>query len=337
MGPIDWLSRRAIVFRIWLSGTSVNGVEAERKLSLRLGSGDAGETRVAPAGAGAAASRSRATIRPSGPVPNTPPRSSPRSAAMRRASGDALTRPGACEGAGSTLRVGARRGSAPLLSSAARAGGAGGIEVGWFRLGAGWVAWASRSFFGLPSALPAGFPDCAPSTASPGSPMTATGSETGTVAPASTMCLSSVPPARATNSMTALSVSTSANTSPTATGSPSCFFHSTRRPSSMVGERASITTLVVIHDSGLGLWTWTRDLLSIQHLVHRGDDLRWVGFGRFIQLLVVGHGYVCAGNPYNGRIQLIEGFPLDRVHHLRSDSGERPAFLHHDAAMGLGH
>src|SRR3954451_2946899 len=207
------------------------------------------------------------------------------------------------------------------------------METGRFWPGVGWVACSS---FGCPAPPVPRFAASAP-TSSPGSPITATGSDTGTVAPASTMCLSIVPPVRATSSITALSVSTSAKTSPTATGSPSCFFHSTRRPSSMVGERASITTLAVIHDSGLGLWTWTRDLLSIQHLVHRGDDLRWVGLGRFFQLLVVGHGYVCAGNPYNGRIQLIEGFPLDRVHHLRSDSGERPAFLHHDAAMGLGH
>ena len=67
--------------------------------------------------------------------------------------------------------------------------------------------------------------------------------------PAGTTCLSSVPPARATSSITALSVSTSASTSPTATGSPSPFFHSTRRPSSIVGESASMTTLVAIAQS----------------------------------------------------------------------------------------
>ena len=64
--------------------------------------------------------------------------------------------------------------------------------------------------------------------------------------PADTTCLSSVPPARATSSITALSVSTSASTSPTATASPSFFFHSTSRPSSIVGDSASITTLVLM-------------------------------------------------------------------------------------------
>ncbi len=124
------------------------------------------------------------------------------------------------------------------LSVAFGAGGAGGIDWGRFAPGVGWVACCSGAGAGLPF-----------STASPGSPISATSSETGTVAPAGTTCLSSVPPARATSSITALSVSTSARTSPTATGSPSPFFHSTRRPSSIVGESASMTTLVAIGQS----------------------------------------------------------------------------------------
>ncbi len=85
-----------------------------------------------------------------------------------------------------------------------------------------------------------------PHLSRPAAPIRATSCETGTVVPAGTTCLSSVPPARATSSITALSVSTSASTSPTATASPSFFFHSTRRPSSIVGESASMTTLVAM-------------------------------------------------------------------------------------------
>jgi hypothetical protein len=46
--------------------------------------------------------------------------------------------------------------------------------------------------------------------------------------------------------MTALSVSTSARISPLFTASPSFLSHFTRRPSSIVGESASITTLVAM-------------------------------------------------------------------------------------------
>src|SRR6266568_3286841 len=48
------------------------------------------------------------------------------------------------------------------------------------------------------------------------------------------------------NSITALSVSTSASVSPDVTGSPSCFVHFTRRPSSIVGDKASMWTFVAI-------------------------------------------------------------------------------------------
>ncbi len=239
IGPIDWASRRAIVLRSWVSGTSVNGVpSAGNAMAGRAGAAagrGAAAVAVAVAGRAGAPSRSRSTTRPSGPDPERPARSIPRSAAMRRASGDALMRPpgeaaGAADG-GTALRA------AVGVSPAAFAGGAGGIETGRLRSAVGWVACSCAAV---------GFPF---STASPGSPMSATSSETGTVVPAGTTCLSRVPPARATSSMTALSVSTSASTSPTATASPSPFFHSTRRPSSIVGESASMTTLVAMAQS----------------------------------------------------------------------------------------
>ncbi len=69
---------------------------------------------------------------------------------------------------------------------------------------------------------------------------------TGAVSPSLISRLRSTPSPRATTSMTALSVSTSARISPDLTASPSFFVHLTRRPSSIVGESASITTLVAI-------------------------------------------------------------------------------------------
>src|SRR5687767_4121637 len=156
--------------------------------------------------------------------------------------------------------------------------------------------------------------------------MYATTCATGTVVPAGASCLSSVPLARATSSITALSVSTSARTSPTATVSPACFFHSTRRPSSMVGESASMTTLVAMSPTPV----------QVQYLTHCRHDLVRVGLGRLLQALVVRHRYVGAGDPEHRRIQLIERIPLDYVHDLRSDAGEVPAFLDHHAAVGLG-
>ena len=79
-----------------------------------------------------------------------------------------------------------------------------------------------------------------PSTFSPGAPMYATTLPTGTVLPSAVSTLIRWPSARATSSMTALSVSTSARVSPVFTASPSRFVHLTRRPSSIVGESASM-------------------------------------------------------------------------------------------------
>jgi hypothetical protein len=60
----------------------------------------------------------------------------------------------------------------------------------------------------------------------------------------------STPSPRAASSMIALSVSTSASGSPVLTASPSFFSHLTRRPSSIVGESASMKTLVAIVSPG---------------------------------------------------------------------------------------
>src|SRR5438105_3596139 len=85
---------------------------------------------------------------------------------------------------------------------------------------------------------------------SPGAAITATTFPTGTVCPSVTATCRSTPSARATSSITALSVSTSASVSPVFTASPSRLCHFTRRPSSMVGESASMKTLVAMISRG---------------------------------------------------------------------------------------
>ena len=201
---MDWASRLAMVFRIWERGTSWYAPAAA--------------TGAALVGAGAL-SRSRRTILPSGPEPARAPRSSPRSLATFRARGEALVRPPALAAGGATavLACGA------TTAWAAGLRGCTAVEAGVGAAGAG--ALPVRALM-----------------SSPGWPMTPTSFATATVLPAGTSCLSSTPSARATSSMTALSVSTSAMTSPGRTASPSCFFHSTSRPSSIVGDRASIRT-----------------------------------------------------------------------------------------------
>ena len=71
---------------------------------------------------------------------------------------------------------------------------------------------------------------------------------TGRDSPSATRRLRSTPSPRATSSMIALSVSTSAIGSPVFTASPSFFSHLTRRPSSIVGESASMNTFVAMVD-----------------------------------------------------------------------------------------
>ena len=237
---------------------------------------------------------------------------------MRLASGEAFTRPP--DGVGWPFPPDGRDGAAVrpfgAVSAACEPAGAGGMDSGRLRSGVGWVACAS----GEAAALGAGA-----LTASPGSPITATSCETGTVVPAATTCLSSVPPARATSSITALSVSTSASTSPTATGSPSCFFHSTRRPSSIVGESASMTTLVAIGYSRYRTCLTAAATLAGSTLAARSSTLLY------------GMGTSAPVTRRIGASRRVEGFALNGVHHLRADPRERPTLLGHDAAVGLGH
>ncbi len=200
MGPSDVAKRFAIVLRIWVRGTSAYGAPAP------AGTGDAG--RGTGVGVAAVACKSRITTRPPGPDPVTACRSTPRSFAMRFARGEAFTRVASTTG---------DEGRGP--------GDGAGADTPF-----GDATRPSSPVPRPPSAT----------TVSPGAAMIATTLPTGTVCPSATATCRSTPSARATRSITALSVSTSARVSPALTASPSRLCHLATRPSSMVGESASI-------------------------------------------------------------------------------------------------
>jgi hypothetical protein len=186
------VSRRAIVLRIDVSWTT-------------SASGAGSRAAVAAAGAPAAAfSTSSATIRPSGPVPSTPVRSMPRSRAIRRASGEALTRP-------SLVSNRLSAGSPAVGSTRSTWGGA-----------CGGPPFAPLDF-SVASAI---------EKASPSLPMTAIVVPTST-SPSGMTILRSTPSASASTSCVTLSVSSSYSGSRFRTSSPSDFSQRTIVPDSM--------------------------------------------------------------------------------------------------------
>src|SRR3989475_5018501 len=228
--------------------------------------------------------------RPPGPDPWTSLRSTPASLAIRLANGEAFTR---VASAGAMDAVGAVVGC-----------GAGGAFAG-----------VAGALFAAGATAPS------PSTFSPGFPIHATTFPTGTVLPSGTTTLRSWPSARATSSMTALSVSTSASVSPDLTASPSCFVHFTRRPSSIVGDNASMWTLVAI---------------QVQNLPCRRHNFLGRCLRRALEMLVVGHGHIGLGDTLHRRIEIVECVALYEIHDLRPDSDVRPPlFADHRAVRFL--
>src|SRR6266542_6886589 len=151
---------------------------------------------------------------------------------------------------------------------------------------------------------------------SSGAAITAISVPTGDASPSAATSLRTTPSPRATSSITALSVSTSARTSPVFTASPSCFSHLTRRPSSIVGESASITTFVAIAPS-----------VDVHDLLHCRDCLRRVRLRRLLEILSVRHRSIGLMYSQNRRIQIVEAFALDEIDHLAADAADLPAFL----------
>src|SRR5690606_34631722 len=121
-----------------------------------------------------------------------------------------------------------------------------------------------------------------------------------------------------------LSVSTSARTSPVATASPSAFFHSTRRPSSIVGESASITTLVAMS-------------VPVADGANGGRDLHGVHLRGLLEVLVVRHRDVRLMHANDRGVEVVERLALHEVGDLRADAGEAPALLRNHEPVRLAH
>src|SRR6266404_1321774 len=223
MGPSDVASRLAMVLRIWVNGTSWYAAPVRSGGGTRETGNGAATVAAGAAGVPGLGARSRSflTTRPPGPDPVTSFRSTPASFAIRRASGEAFTR---------VASAGATDGNGATAAGAAAAA----------------VATFPPSRFPLADEVAGGAAAAVAPTFSPDATMTATTLPTATVWPSAAATWRSTPSARATRSITALSVSTSASVSPVFTGSPSRLCHFTTRPSSIVGESASIYTLVAM-------------------------------------------------------------------------------------------
>ncbi len=183
--------RRAIVLRMLVSGTS-----SISPAGAAAGAGVA-------AGCFAARSTSSATIRPSGPVPESAARSTPSSRAMRRASGDALMRPPAVAGLPTAELpplpcAACSAASRPRSRSPSRAGPSAGFSAPSSAAPSSGRTRSGVSPFDEPSA----------DTSSPCSPITATVRPTST-SPSWTAILSRTPEASASTSWVTFSVSSS--------------------------------------------------------------------------------------------------------------------------------
>src|SRR5688572_13358429 len=225
------------------------------------------------------------------------PRSRPFSAARRRASGEERVRcvePAGAEGAA----------GAAGAEGAVGAGGAAGA-VGAGAAGAGACAFSA----GGDEGAAVGASAINDAMSSSGAAITPIREPTGEVPPSSRRRFRNTPSPRATSSMMALSVSTSARTSPLLTASFSAFNHFTRRPSSIVGESASIKTFVAI-GSRPGLVVYVHDFL------HRRDRLRHVRLGRPLEVLRVRHGHVRLVHAHYRRVEIVEAVALDVVDDL---------------------
>ena len=187
-------------------------------------------------------------MRPPGPVPVTLRRSMPRSVASLRASGEASTL-APLAGAGAGFAAGAGRGAgAGAALAGAGAGAAAGTGAG-FAAGAGAAFGASAFAAGLAPPVRALASASSAVVSSPALPMIAMGVPTGMEAPSAMRRLSRTPSSKASKSIVALSVSTSASTSPGDIFSPSFFRHFRRTPIFIVSDSCGISRIVAIWGS----------------------------------------------------------------------------------------
>ena len=155
-------------------------------------------------------------------------RSTPFSAASLRARGDAFILPSVSVATGAGVATGAATGTAGVSSTSTAGAGAAGA--------AGSSAGAATS------------PPFNASMSSPSSPRMANTVSTGAVSPSPVPIYRSLPscPGKASNSIVALSVSISANKSPSLTESPICLCHFATTPSVMVSESLGILITIAI-------------------------------------------------------------------------------------------
>src|SRR6056297_1448108 len=259
-----------------------------------------------------ASSTSARTMRPCGPDPLIWRRSSPFSAAMRRARGEAKMR-------------------SPLSSLGAAGAGVSDLATGSADLPAPEPSPPCFSSF-AGSAVSADFGALASvsisSALSPSSSSTAMGVLTLTPSvPSSIRILPMVPSSTASNSIVALSVSISARRSPALTVSPSLTSHLASVPSSMVGERAGMRISVGIASLSL----------PVGHLAHGVDHLGGRGQRQLFEIGRVGHRHVLAGAVDHRRVEIVERLLHQHRGDVAADGGGGPAFLDGDAAVGFHH
>src|SRR5439155_12022652 len=155
------------------------------------------------------------------------------------------------------------------------------------------------------------------------SPITPIRVPDGTVVPSGTRILRSVPDANASRSITALSVSISASTSPLSTRSPSALRHFTTTPSS-------------IESVSLGMITRLATSLSpCQYLTRRGHHLVHVRDGGVLEVARVRHRRVTPGDADARAVQVIEHPAIQALGDLRAEAGKGPALLNDDDLAGF--
>src|SRR5712692_10184683 len=158
---------------------------------------------------------------------------------------------------------------------------------------------------------------------SSGSPITPMRVPDGTVVPSGTRILRSVPEAKASRSMTALSVSISASTSPLSTRSPSVLRHFTTTPSSIESVSLGMITRLAMA------------LVPVQHLMHRRHHLIHIRNRRVLKVPRIRHRYIAPGHAEDRPVQVIEDLAGQTLGNLRAEPRDGPAFLDDDHLAGL--
>src|SRR5712691_12241560 len=158
---------------------------------------------------------------------------------------------------------------------------------------------------------------------SSGSPITPIRVPDGTVVPSGIRILRSDPEANASRSMTALSVSISASTSPLSTRSPSAFRHFTTTPSSMESVSFGMITRLAI------------PLGPVQHLMHRRHHLVRVRDRGVLEVARVRHRDIPARDADDRAVEIIEHLAIQALGDLCAEPGKGPALFDDDDLTGF--